>query len=238
MRRVLVRPSLPLAVVLLALPAALSAPVPKDFDTAAKKQERLFGKTVPSAKGGEFKFDATSLTAKMPAAKFGNESAPHVGMYTQTLVTGDFVAEVTMRTAPPNVLQPIKTVTLGGGLYAREPDKKTHAFASVAQNLMGRGPQGTKPGGWEREVLSLVNGNDDYVEDNVPVDPTAPYHLRLTRKGDTFATAISTNGEKWRDLKPMTVKLPATLGVGVFCYNRTGETADAIFEQFSVRPLK
>lgn len=214
-----------------------AAPVPKDFDAPAKKVERLFGKALQSPKAtGEFKFDAKGLTAKMPADKFGNEASPVLGMHTQTLVSGDFEAEVSMRVVPPPLAQ--RSIFLGGGLFAREPDKKTNVGALVAQSLRGRVPA-KGMAGWVRETVALVDGNDDYLDDDeVPVDPTAPFHLRLTRKGNTFATAVSTDGKAWRPLKPMAMKLPDTVGVGVFCYNRTGEPADAVFERFAIRPLK
>lgn len=227
---------LPLAAVLLAA-AAVAAPVPKDFESSARKWERLFGTTVlPPKVAGTFQFHSKGLTAKMPATKFGNEMNPLGGLRTQALVTGDFEAQVSMRVTPPGLTN--RAIFLGGGLYARDPDKKVDVGASVAQNLRGRAAHGNRPGGWIREVATLVGDADDYSDDEESIDPATTYHFRLTRTGDTFTTATSTDGKEWRALKPMKAKLPATVGVGVFCYNRTGEATDASFEEFALRPLK
>lgn len=237
MCRVLIHRVLPFVVLLLAASAAVPTPVPKDFGEPARRLEKSFGKTVPSPKGGEFKFDAKGLTAKMPAARFGNECSPHVGMHTQALVTGDFEMVVAVRLPAADGL-PAKILSLGGGLFAREPDKKSNTFVSVAQNLTSRPPRAGRPVGWMRESITVYDGTDDSFDEDTPINPAAPYHFRLTRVGDTFTTAVSTDGKEWREFKPKAVKLPETLGVGVFCYNRTGEPTDAMFDGFIVRPLK
>lgn len=227
----------PFALLLAAL--APAAPVPKDFDSAARRVEQLFGKAASPPKAvGEFKFTAKGLTAKMPAAKFGDEYSPDQGMRTQALVVGDFEAEVAMRLPAPPGMPTNRVVCLGGGLFACDPDKKTGPFASVAQNLTAEPPQVGQPVGWMREVLAVVDANDFADTDVLPTDPSVPYRLRLTRKGDTFAIAVSPDGKKWRELKPMKFKLPATVGVGVFCYNRTGEPVEVAFEEFSLNPRK
>jgi Protein of unknown function (DUF1349) len=239
MSRVHVHPSLPLAALLLLAAVAFPAPVPKDFDTPAKKLARTFGKTTPSPKGGEFRFDATALTAKMPAARFGNENVPHAGMHTQTVVSGNFAAEVTIRLTPADgLLVPNEVFSLGGGMFAREPDKESRAVATVTLSLINRWLRPQMVSAWERNTLFRVNGKNVSADEDAPVDPAVPYRLRLTREGDTFAAAMSDDGKEWRTLAPQKLTLPKAVGVGVFCYNRTGETADAVFEGFSIRPLK
>jgi hypothetical protein len=65
---------------------------------------------------------------------------------------------------------------------------------------------------WElREDGKWVLAGDASLQ---PLEDKATY-LRLERKGDKFLATVSHDGKEWKELKPLELKLPAKLKLGV-----------------------
>lgn len=65
--------------------------------------------------------------------------------------------------------------------------------------------------------------------------PGGDCYLRMERKGSRIAGAISTDGAKWKQLKPIDTLWPAQLKVGLAATNSTSEPFAVRFEQFTLK---
>jgi regulation of enolase protein 1 (concanavalin A-like superfamily) len=62
--------------------------------------------------------------------------------------------------------------------------------------------------------------------------------LRLERKGDQLLGSVSEDGEKWTELKPLGLKLPARVKVGVAAGSTSTETFSPRYDRFSLGKRK
>lgn len=65
--------------------------------------------------------------------------------------------------------------------------------------------------------------------------PGGDCYLRMERKGSRITGAISTDGTKWKSLKPIDTLWPARLTVGLAATNSSSDPHTARFEEFTLR---
>ena len=56
--------------------------------------------------------------------------------------------------------------------------------------------------------------------------------MRLQRKGDTLLASVNYDGKEWKELKPLEVKLPAKLKLGVSLSSSSMDVFAPRFDQF------
>jgi regulation of enolase protein 1 (concanavalin A-like superfamily) len=67
-----------------------------------------------------------------------------------------------------------------------------------------------------------------------PLEDKATY-LRLQRQGDKLLASVSQDGKEWKELKPLEVKLPAKLKLGVSVSSSSTDAFAARFDRFELR---
>jgi hypothetical protein len=232
---------IPFAVLVLAAPAVISAPVPKP-ESAAERLRKAVGATVYPDKGCEFVFDGTTLTAKLPKERVGHPEEFRMGMRTAKEVTGDFEFTVLMRTTAPQDLPAganRKWQPVGGGIGVwNVDDKPAKLEVSLSRWFNRERLERNGPVVWTEQTQASYPGTVYQKSDDDPADPQRPLYLRLTRRGNDIATATSSDGKEWAERANKVVDFGKTVTVGVSAFNGTGQPVEILFEKFSLRPLK
>jgi regulation of enolase protein 1 (concanavalin A-like superfamily) len=63
-------------------------------------------------------------------------------------------------------------------------------------------------------------------------------YLRMERKGELLMGSISEDGKKWRDMDPITIKLPAKIKLGVAACTTSSEPFAPHYDQFKLTAKK
>lgn len=213
-------------------------------DAPAPEKPREGGKTVPGVGSvtdpvGDSKIsgDATGLTITVPAGDHtldkerSNMTAPRI---LQT-VSGDFTAQVTISgDYPQNASTEIggRRPFQGAGLLLMA-SPETYIRLERAQVKLtedGKVEHFSYPS-WELrfEGKQLRWGNSG---DGTFSTPSTT--LRLTRAGSKVTAAISENGTEFRELDPLTIKLPETVQIGVAAGHNTTTPFEAEFEKYTL----
>jgi regulation of enolase protein 1 (concanavalin A-like superfamily) len=225
----------PLALIVLVCLAASAA----DPDPDPEPNPFMSGwdKPVDPDKDCKFKREKGGLTIELPgkphnlSAELGRMNAPRL----LRTVEGDFVAEVrvggkfvpsaasTLRERPPY---------LGAGLLLITPDEKTYIRLDRAAS---RRDAVTTYASWElrRDGKWELPGTAD-----VLLKEEGHTYLRLERKGDRILGAVSEDGKTWTEMKPLELKLPAKLKLGVRAGTTSTETFAPHFDRFKLRKGK
>ena len=227
-------------VALLALtPLAFAAPVPKP-ESDAERFKRLFGKAELPGKKGEFKLTGDTLTVTFPKGKYvGAEAHPLLSPRTAREVEGDFELTAAVRITGPK--DPPTTGTqwdMGGGLVAwddeseKQPDGPGTVFAARRFEI-NEFRNRDKLVWWEESAAQFRQyGHTPKAAEGA--DPTTTRHLRLTRRGDTFAVSVSDDGKDWTEQASRKVEADSKMRVGVWAYKRVDGDGDVVFEQVTL----
>lgn len=226
---------------LLAASVAVSAPVPKS-ESAAERLRKAVGATVYPAKGCEFVFDGTTLTAKLPKERVGHPEEFRTGMRTEKDVTGDFEFTVLMRTTAAHDLPAAKNgkwQPVGGGIGVwNTGDKPAKLEVSLSRCFEYERLERNGPLVWTEHLNASYPQTAHERGSGEPADPQRPLYLRLTRRGDDIATATSDDGKEWAEWVNKEVAFGKTVTVGVSAFNGTEQPVEILFEKFALRPLK
>ena len=222
---------IPLAV-LLAASVAVPAPVPKDFETPAKKLERLFG-TPSQPVGTKVELIGKVLKVTVPAVPDGKrgEAGVFANPRTERVVTGDFEFTVSVTvTTPADV-----PVDAWAGVYVGFDEKGHFDYMRWLDTNRGQMRRGTARGVWS-QLVPTGKGQSNVVGHAEKDVPTAT--LRIVRRGDELTAHAKYPGGDWEQPVKATVALPKEVVVGVYVGGRKGPlTAD--FEDITVaKPAK
>jgi regulation of enolase protein 1 (concanavalin A-like superfamily) len=99
-----------------------------------------------------------------------------------------------------------------------ERDGKAHRFLYPSWELRLEG-----------KSLRMATGADGTLQEETTM-------LRLSRTGNKVVGAVSEDGATWRELDPLTVKLPEKVQVGVVAGHNTTNPFTATFENFTLQP--
>jgi len=220
-------------------PLVFAAPVPKPESDAARFK-RLFGEAVLPDKKGEFELTADTLTVKFPKGKYvGAEAHPLLSPRTSHEVEGDFELTAAVRiTGPKEPPTTGKQWDMGAGLVAwddeseKQPDGPSTVFAARRFEVHHL-PQREKYPWWE-ETVAQFRQYSHVPKATEGSDPTTTRHMRLTRKGDTFAVAWSDDGKDWTEQAARKVEADSKMRVGVWAYKRVDGDGDVVFENVTL----
>lgn len=184
--------------------------------------------------------DASRLTIAIPAgdhalaAERKSMTAPRVLQE----VTGNFTAQVTITVDFPqntSTKVPGRFPFQGAGLLLWA-DPETYVRLERAQarvTWQGEQQHFIYPA-WElrfaTKPLRLAIPGDGTLT-------TATTTFRLTRTGSKLTAALSEDGTTWRELDPLTIKLPEKVQIGVVASHNTDGSIEATFEHFTLTPL-
>lgn len=150
-------------------------------------------------------------------------------------VEGDFVAQVHVEgTFLPsqNSSNKRRRSFLGAGLLLMKDERTYIRLERAALLLRGEVKHYAN---WElREDGKWLLEGDTRVQ---PLEDEATY-LRLQRKGDKLLASVSQDGKEWKELKPLEVKLPAKLKLGVSLSTSSMDAFAPQFDQFQLRLQK
>jgi regulation of enolase protein 1 (concanavalin A-like superfamily) len=220
-----------LLVVGLAAAAALAAPAPtnKPFVTG-------WDRPVDPDKDCKFLFEKDSLVIEVPGKDHdlgierGLMNSPRV----LRDVEGDFVAQVRVRgTFEPseNSTSTERIPFVGAGLLLMASEQTYVRLERAALRNDGVKTYAN----WElREDGKWVLAGAVKV---CPLEDKDTY-LRLERQGDKLLASVSQDGDKWTELKPLELKLPAKLKLGVSGGGTSTEVFAPRFDQFSLKQKK
>jgi regulation of enolase protein 1 (concanavalin A-like superfamily) len=146
-------------------------------------------------------------------------------------IEGDFQAEVKV-VGPVPILRPNlvgKYPWYGAGLLVWQDDNNYLRFER-ARIIFG--DDGPAYANWElRQGGKFVRKG---ANEEGRLDEALDVHLKLMRKGDTFAAAYSPDGKEWKELPPITAELAKTLKVGVIATQNTPLGYEAVFEKLKI----
>lgn len=242
---------LPVAVLLIGVPLAVSAPVPKPESHEAKVR-KLLGDTVFPEKGCEFRIDGNTVTAKLPKELTANPDEWEKSPRSEQVVVGDFEMTVRVRTSAPK--EPPQTereaagrfayhLALGGGLLVYDQDAKRSLRRVVTLARWFERDEERRDGRYHWHAHKAVSFPSERRGYGVSqVDPTdtrySAMSLCLRRSGDTISTAWSEDGKEWDRGMSREVSFGRRVTVGIWAFNLTGKTAEVVFQDFKVTPLK
>jgi regulation of enolase protein 1 (concanavalin A-like superfamily) len=208
--------------------AALAAPAPA-------RSPWLTGWDKPVDPDNDCKFirDKDTLTIEVPGKDHDLAVERNLMNSPRLLrdVEGDFVAQVRVS----GTFLPSKESTsterlpfVGAGLLLMA-DEKTYVRLERAA-LQWQGEVKTYAN-WElRQDGNWVLAGNAAVQ---PLEDKATY-LRLERKGDKLLPAVSHDGKDWKELKPLEIKLPAKLKLGVSGGGTSMDMFAPRFDQFKL----
>jgi regulation of enolase protein 1 (concanavalin A-like superfamily) len=146
-------------------------------------------------------------------------------------IEGDFQAEVQVVGSVP-ILRPNlvgKYPWYGAGFLVWQDDNNYVRFER-ARIIFG--DDGPVYANWElRQHGKFVRKG---ANEEGRLDEAQDAHLKLTRKGNTFAAAYSRDGKDWKELPPITAELAKTLKVGVIATQNTPLGYEAAFEKLKI----
>jgi regulation of enolase protein 1 (concanavalin A-like superfamily) len=150
-------------------------------------------------------------------------------------VKGDFVAQVRVR----GTFLPSKESTsteripfVGAGLLLMV-DEKT--YVRVERAALVKGGEVKTYANWElRQDGQFVLWGEEKIR---PLEDKAAF-LRLERKGDKLLASVSHDGENWWELKPLELKLPEKLKLGVAAGGTSMDVFAPKFDQFQLKKGK
>ena len=150
-------------------------------------------------------------------------------------VEGDFVAEV--RVGGKFVPSAGSTTTeripfVGAGLVLLAGEK---TYVRLERAALRKGGEVKTYANWElRQEGRWVLAGEEAV---CPLKGKQTY-LRLERKGDKLLASVSEDGKKWTGLKPLELKLPARLKLGVCAGTTSTEPFAPRYDGFKLRKGK
>lgn len=207
---------------------ALAAPAP-----ANRPWVNGWDKPVDPDKDCKFIRDKDTLTIEVPGKDHDLAIERNLMNSPRLLrdVEGDFVAQVRVS----GTFQPSQNSTtnerlpfVGAGLLLMA-DEKTYIRLERAA-LVTCGAVKTYAN-WElREDAKWVMAGDASVQ---PLEDKETY-LRLERKGDKLLASVSHDGKEWKEIKPLEVKLPAKLKIGVAAGGTSMDVFAPRFDQFQL----
>jgi regulation of enolase protein 1 (concanavalin A-like superfamily) len=214
----------------LAACAALAAPAPepRPFETG-------WDKPIDPDKDCRFRIDKGVLTITVPGVDhdLGVERGLMNSPRLLRDVEGDFVAQVRVK----GTFQPSATSStterlpfVGAGLLLMASDQ---TYIRLERAALRRSDDVKTYANWElRQDGKWVLSGDATV---LPLEDKDTY-LRLERKGDKLLAWASHDGDKWSELPPLEVKLPARLKVGVSCGGTSTDVFAPRFDHFKLTP--
>lgn len=150
-------------------------------------------------------------------------------------VEGDFVAQVRVS----GTFQPSEKSTthaelpiVGAGLVLLKDEKTYIRLERAAVYFRGQVKSYTS---WElRENGKWMLAGNTTMQ---PLEDKAAY-LRLERRGDKLLGSVSQDGKEWKEVKPLEVKLPARLKLGVSLSTSSTYSFAPRFDQFQLKQSK
>lgn len=219
-------------VVFLSAYVALSAPAP-----AERPWVTGWDKPVDPDKDCKFIREKGTLTIEVPgtdhalALERGQMNSPRL----LRDVEGDFVAQVRVSgTFKPSQNSTVKgrTPFVGAGLLLMA-DEKT--YVRLERAALVKGGETKTYANWElRQDGRWVLAGAEKV---LPLEDKAT-HLRLERKGEKLLASVSQDGKEWKELKPLELKLPAKLKLGVTAGGTSMDVFAPQFDQFQLKQEK
>jgi regulation of enolase protein 1 (concanavalin A-like superfamily) len=150
-------------------------------------------------------------------------------------VEGDFVAQVRVS----GTFQPSQNSTtteripfVGAGLLLMASEK---TYIRLERAALVKGGETKTYANWElrQDGKWVLPG----AENVLPLEDKATY-LRLERKEDKLLAFISHDGKEWKELKPLEVKLPAKVKLGVSGGGTSMDVFTPSFDQFKLTRRK
>ena len=223
---------IPFAALLLAASVAVPAPVPKDFETPAKRLERLFGKP-DQPDGTKVELDGRILKVSVPHLPAGKpgEAGVYASPRTARAVSGDFEFTVSVAvTTPADV-----PVDAWAGVYVGFDEKGHFDYMRWLNSEPNRKGPVRGRGVWS-QLVGAGKGQSNVVGHGEKDVPTAT--LRIVRRGDELTAHTKYLGGDWEQPVKATVALPKEVVVGVYVGGRKGPLT-AEFADFNVsKPAK
>jgi regulation of enolase protein 1 (concanavalin A-like superfamily) len=205
---------------------AVAAPAPKDvpFETG-------WDKPVDPDADCKFVREKGTLTIEVPGKDhdLGVERGLMNSPRLLRDVEGDFKAEVRVGgdfrpTTSSTTNQRIPFV--GAGLVLMADDK---TYIRLERATLYKGQEFKTYANWElRQDGNWVQAGQESV---LPLDDK-PTYVRLERKGDRILASVSQDGDKWSELPPLEVKLPAKLKIGLAAGTTSSEPFKPRFDEF------
>jgi hypothetical protein len=223
-------------VVLLPL-LAVAAPVPK---APAKKMADIYGEIV--YKEGKHKYEMTD-TGELTITSPNQVGVNSMGVFVVTplvakKVEGDFVVTYRAKRTLPSVSQvasgnvnEVADTLVGLGMV---PKPGVFGVLTGVRSNVGAKSE------WESSAMmhSSIPGRGEahYWE---PKDkPDQPCWIRLTRRGTTFTTEFSSDGDKWKTAREMELpRFAGTLLVGPVVAHNTNQDVSATFTHYELKDL-
>jgi len=221
-------------VLLIALPCADAAPVPKRNVTTEEQIEKLFGKATIPDKDYLFTLEDEALRIRVPEKTLKWEkpqdgfSVPRVAQE----VKGDFTAIVQIRLSDFPEKAEVKSVTAGifvmgdVGTYLEHSRVQMNQFNQkgkrVRQGILHTAQNGNARG-------SAGSGGGAF-------DPDRTYH-KLERVGGKVSAYASADGKGWHKLGTWDLELDETAKVGLFV-GHEGGPCFVEFAEFKITPTK
>jgi regulation of enolase protein 1 (concanavalin A-like superfamily) len=147
-------------------------------------------------------------------------------------VEGDFIAQVRVSgTFKPsqNSTSNQRLPFVGAGLLLMT-DEKT--YVRLERAALVKGGETMTYANWElRQDGKWVLWGEEKIR---PLEDKATY-LRLERKGDKLRASVCHDGNKWWELKPLELKLPAKLKLGVSAGGTSMDVFVPCFDQFQLK---
>jgi regulation of enolase protein 1 (concanavalin A-like superfamily) len=146
-------------------------------------------------------------------------------------VEGDFVAQVRVS----GTFQPSQNSSsnerlpfVGAGLLLMV-DEKT--YIRLERAALVKGGETKTYANWElRQDGKWVLWGEEAIQ---PLEDKATF-VRLERKGDKFLASVSHDGKEWKEMKPLELKLPAKLKLGVSGGGTSMDLFAPQFDQFQL----
>jgi hypothetical protein len=215
----------------LAACAALAAPAPPE----PKDVPWETGWDKPVDPDGDCKFvrEKGVLTIEVPGADhdLGVERGLMNSPRLLRDAEGDFTAQVKVGGAfrPTTASTTTRRIPfVGAGLVLMNGDK---TYVRLERATLYKGQEYKSYANWE---LRLDGQWVQAGEESVQPLEDKPAYLRLERKGDRLRAWVSPDGEKWSELPPLDVKLPAKVKIGVAAGTTSAEPFKPTYEGFSL----
>jgi regulation of enolase protein 1 (concanavalin A-like superfamily) len=178
--------------------------------------------------------DKDTLTIEVPGKNHGLSIERGLTNAPRLLrdMEGDFVAQVRIQ----GTFQPSRNSTtherrpfVGAGLLLLKDEKTYIRLERAALRVQGEVKSYTN---WElrEDGKWLLAGNTSVR----PLEDKAAY-VRLERQGDKLLASVSQDGKEWKELKPLEVKLPAKLKLGVSLSTSSRDVFAPCFDQFQLK---
>jgi hypothetical protein len=207
--------------------AAAAAPLPEE--TVAAKVQRVYGRWVNPQDRCKYELVGSALRVSLGYGEhFLGHTAelPGTAPRTATVVTGDFTLVV-------RVAVPVRDQSgTGGGLAG------LYAESDQDEQVVVYRQAGARDGRYSVRDRHLVRANRPASMGAGAPDLAGPVTLRIVRRGESAATAWSTDGVEWDALYEHTVGWRDRVTVGVFAENVQGRPVDITFDRCSLTQPK